>query len=184
MKLLTLWLIDKNIPLSLWRKKEEDFSGSDSCGVVFEGWNAGKELKNVVAIIVNSMSHHAAVELVAREWDSFPSILRMRLTQELNAANGTRSGNKTKGILRLNEKLGGRVLSKVDDRLTDRDLRVIDGRIISRQRPVNPAVAGAMRAHGAFTLPSDFDKMSPAAKRKIRKQQAADRRRDRPGKKK
>lgn len=179
MVLKTLWLIDRNFPLSQWRRKECDFPDEDRAShMTFEGWNSEKKLDNVVRIIVGSMSHTEAVELVASEWNFFPPILRIRLTQALNEAAGTRSGNVTKGILRLNKSLNGRVLSKVDHRMADRDLRVIGGRVVSRQRPVNPAVAGAMRAHAAFALPSDYKTLPPAAKRRIRKRQAKERRKD------
>lgn len=176
MALKTLWLINKNIPLSQWRNEGDDCS--DEGYGTFEGWNSEKKLDNVVKIVVNSMSHPEAVELVAREWDFYPPILRIRLSPALNDAAGTRSGNKTKGILRLNKMLGGRVLSKVDEQSVSRDLRVVGGRVVSRQRRVNPAVAGAMRAHAAFALPFDYKTLPPAAKRRIRKRQAKDRRKD------
>lgn len=182
MALKTIWLVGKNIPLSQWRKLEvlKDMKPDrhDSLDRTFGGSSSDKKLSNAANIIVNSMSHPDAVDLVAEEWNFFPSILRMYVTSAMNEAFGTRSGNKTKGIVRLDKMLGGKILSKVDSRRTDRDLRVIGGEVVSRQRRVNPAVAGAMRAHAAFVLPSNYNQLTPAEKKKIQRQMTEERRRN------
>jgi len=182
MALKTIWLIEKKIPLSQWRSLEElkDMKPDrfDSVGRVYHSGSFGdeKQLHNTVNIIVNSMSHPDAVALIVEEWNFFPPALRMRLTDELNKACGARSGNNTKGIVRLDKILGGKILSKVDDRRTDRDLRVIGGQVVSRQRRVNPAVAGAMRAHAEFVLPPNYNQLTPAEKKRIQKQMNKERR--------
>ena len=183
MALKTFWLVDRNLNLSEWKKiealkdiKPDRFDSLDSdyhSGL----FGQGKLLSNRVNVIVNSMSHPDAVELVANEWNFFPPILRMRLTDEMNKACGTRSGNKTKGIIRLDKMLGGKILSKFDSRSTDRDLRVIGGEVVSIQRRVNPAVAGAMRAHAAFALPPNYNMLTPAEKKKIQRKMTEERRR-------
>ena len=180
MALKTIWLVRKNVPLSQWRKLEElgDMKPDkfDSFDQTFGVHSSDKTLSNAANVIVNSMSHPDAVDLVAKEWNFFPSVLRMYVTMAMNEAFGTRSGNKTKGIVRLDKMLGGKILSKVDDRRTERDLRVIGGQVVSRQRRVNPAVAGAMRAHAEFALPPNYDLLTPAEKKKIQKQMNKERR--------
>ena len=100
----------------------------------------------------------------------------MRLTDEMNKAFGTKSGNKTKGIISLDKKLGGKILSSIDTRRTDRDLRVIGGEVVSRQRRVNPAVAGAMRTYAALALPPNYNQLTPAEKKKIQRRMTEERR--------
>ncbi len=185
MALKTIWLIDRNIGISRWKSVEElsniKPNELDSQSRVYHSGSYGdnKRLSNTVNIIVNSMSHPDAVELIAQEWGLFPPALRMGLTDAMKEACGIRSGNKTKGIIRLDKMLGGKILAKIDNRRTDRDLRVIDGEVVSRQRRVNPAVAGAMRAHAEFVLPPNYNQLTPAEKKKIQKQMNKERRQDR-----
>lgn len=185
MALKTLWLVEKKFHISEWKKiealkdiKPDEF---DSLTRAYhsETYGMSKLLSNTANIIVNSMSHPDAVELVANEWDFFPPALRMRLTDEMNKACGTKSGNKTKGIVRLDKMLGGKILSRADNRRTDRDLRVIDGEVVSRQRRVDPAVAGAMRAHAEFALPPNYNQLTPSEKKKIQRRMTEERRRNR-----
>lgn len=185
MALKTLWLIDQKINISHWKSVQElDDIRPDKFDPLSrthhsEMYGLSKLLSNTVKIIVNSMSHPDAVELVANEWDFFPPALRMRLTDEMNKACGTRSGNKTKGIVRLDKMLSGKILRKIDDRRTDRELRVIGGEVVSRQRRVDPAVAGATQAYAAFALPPNYNQLTPAEKKKIQRQMTKERRSNR-----
>ena len=174
--LMTFHLLATNTLLSQWKKIAPSEAEARSYGL---GTNTAKQLDTVVNAIVNQMSHPDAVELIAKEWGAFPSDLRMKLGWALNEAasgSGHRSNNKTKGIIRLNKMLNNAVLRQTDDRVTERDLRVRDGKVVSERRFVNPAAAGAERAHAAFVRPAHYAKMTPAEKRALNEQQAHERR--------
>lgn len=171
---LVLRLISLNIPLSAWRKFEED-SKRGGEGFRGQGWSS-KKVDEIVRIMVASCSHSDAVELIAREWSALPDLIRMNFTMKANDAAGTASGNITKGILTLDKRLGGKILSTVDDRSTMRDLRVIDGELVSREKRVDPAAAGAQRAFGGFVKPANYNQLRPAEKRRIMQKMAAERR--------
>ena len=161
---LLLQMIAGNVPLYRWREYEKSVGGS----VHYSGWSL-KNPENVARIIVNSLSNSEVVELVAREFDSLPSLVRMALTNECNIARGeNRSGNKNKGIGRLNERLGGRVLREIDTRPTERRLESWDGKLVSVDRRLNPAVIGATRAYANYVPPSS--RPSPKERRKLRKE--------------
>ena len=165
--LLTLRLLELNIKLSQWEKMK------DSVEVRLASPKAGffspKKVETIVNAIVNAMSHMDAVALVAKEWDDLPSAIRGPLTMALNEGRN-RSHNKGKGILRLDKLLGGRVLSRTDNRLTERDLREVDGNLVSGRRFINPAVAGAERAHAAYAIPPNYHYLSPAEKKRVRRE--------------
>ena len=174
MTLMTLYLIEHNIRLSEWKRVAPPEGTGARNSLTF----SEKKLDTMVNTIVNAMSHEDAVSLIVKEWKELPSVLRMKLRWALNEAasgNGHRSNNKTKGIIRLDKLLDGNVLRHTDDRVTERDLRIVGGKVVSRQRPINPAVAGASRAHAAFARPAHYANMTPAEKRAFNKQQARER---------
>ncbi|MBU6141863.1 hypothetical protein KGO95_01930 [Patescibacteria group bacterium] len=169
---LLSWMVESNIPLHTWRSVLED-KGPD---LRYSGWNT-KKLGTTARIIINGCANDEVVDLVVQEWDSLPQLLRMALTNEANVAlQENRSGNKIKGIKRLNDRLGGRVLRSEMSGQTERKLRVIGGKLVSEDRRINPAVAGASQAHAAYGLPPNYDSLPPAEKRRLREKLARERR--------
>ncbi len=131
----TLNMIALNVPLSQWRKFEsEGRSGT--------GWHGGKNTDKTAAAIFAQLSHEEAVALVAREFDSYPSDLRLILRTLCNAGNG--SGNVRKGVQRLDRLMGGKLLSE-ETHIERFQAKTRDG---WRSKVVNPAVAGATRKYG------------------------------------
>lgn len=168
---LVMWLIARNLPLSQWERYKDMDCGINPVGV--------QKQDRIVSTIINSLSHPAAVQIVVRDWHSLESHLRMRVTVEANRAAGGdrhRSNNVTKGILRLDKLLGGRVLKSVDHAPTVRDLRVVGGVYMSRERRLQPAAVGATRAFAAHSLPLNYRSLRPAEKRRIQKELAKSRR--------
>ncbi len=169
---LLSWMVEMNMPLHTWRSVLQNKNPD----LRYSGWNT-KKLDTTARIIINGCANDEVVDLVVEEWDSLPSLLRKALTNEANLAlQQNRSGNKTKGLKRLNDRLGGRVLRSESSGPTDRKLRVIGGKLISEDRRVNPAVAGASQAHAAYELPPNYDSLPPAEKRKLREKLAKERR--------
>ncbi|OGY64643.1 MAG: hypothetical protein A3I89_02200 [Candidatus Harrisonbacteria bacterium RIFCSPLOWO2_02_FULL_41_11] len=166
-------MVEQNLPLYRWQeyvKPEEPLR--------YSGWSS-KNLEKTVRIIVNGLSSPEVVELVAEEFNSLPPLVRMALTNECNIArNESRSGNKNKGIARLDQRLGGRVLKKTDERLTDRKLITVNGELVSVDQKLNPAVIGATRAYAAGYIPKSQN-FSPKERRELRKEKRRQRREQR-----
>lgn len=175
MKLLRM--VALNRPLYAWREFDE--AGTVGYGV---GYGLGdKQLDRIAQTVVAGLSHEAVVELVRREWDGLPSVVRMRVTQLANERHANpSSNNQRKGIVKLDRLLGGKILTGPAQATTS-DLRVIDGRLVRRQRVVRREVAGAEIAFGAFAKPKDFDSWSPTRKRAWHQRAAAERRARREG---
>jgi hypothetical protein len=147
--LLSLWLIEKNIDLYRWRyfSGSQEFRAdvvSDKYDYLFISPTSNKKDEERIARqITNSLSHDDVVELIANDFDRYSSSQRQALTAECNRAHADyRSGNKVKGIQRLDRSVGGRVLAK-KEALRD-----------SSGKKVNPAVAGAMRKYAAYLKPT------------------------------
>lgn len=132
---ITLKMLALNVPLSQWRK------------FVAEGrepniWHIGKNTDKTAQAIFSQLSHPAAVELVASEFEEYASDLRLRLRTLCNAGNG--SGNVRKGVQSLNTLMGGKLLR--DEKHVDHfQAKTRDG---WKSKTVNPAVAGATRKYG------------------------------------
>lgn len=124
-----------NVPLSQWRK----FEAEGRAGTV---WHGGKNTDKTAAAIFAQLSHEEAVTLVAREFDSYPSDLRLILRTLCNAGNG--SGNVRKGVQRLDRLMGGKLLRE-ETHVERFQVKTRDG---WRSKTVNPAVAGATRKYG------------------------------------
>ncbi len=168
---LMLKLISLNVPLYKWR----DFAPEGSRGYLLSSLG-DKHLDRIASTIISGLSHDEVIELVRREWDGLPPVVRMRVTQLANERyQRPSSNNQRKGIMKLDELLGGRILS-VAQGPTVRDLRSIDGRLVSVQKKVRPNVAGAEQAFGAYVKPKDFDMWPPSRKRQWRNEAAAGRR--------
>lgn len=172
-------MLGRNQPLYRWR----DYAGESEKAAEYRsaggsGYWSNKKLDNMAGAVVSALSHPAVVELVAREWEILPPLMRIRITQMANDRRlvGAASNNGSKGIKRLDALLGGKLLRRVDERATNRDLRVINGQLVSVQRRLNPAVVGAEQAFGAFAKPTGYEKWPAAQKRRWAKEMAKERR--------
>ncbi len=148
--------------------------------VTVDRWSApdmwgNKALDNTARKLVNALSQYKVAEQMAKEWEGYPPLLRLRITAIANEARGHASGNVTKGIQRLNDVLGGKILAR-ETGPTERTLQIIDGRKVSVDKRFNPAVAGAYRAFSGYALPPNFNKLPKAEQKRIRQQLAAERR--------
>lgn len=174
---LTLWLIGKNLPLGHFQKYEEEYEASpgqhrSSSDPTYWG---EKQLRRVAGIIVNGLSQYKVAELIAKEWEQFHSRLRLDIRELCNGSQW-RSGNVTKGVAYLDELLKGNVLRSQARGPVERRLVTVNGQLTSINRRINPAVAGAQRAHAAFSKPPHYHRMSTAEKRKFNQKMAAERR--------
>ena len=180
---LLLWMIEKNLHLHDWKNQERIKQEQERLAAAekrpyrfsYSGWSA-KDAYDVGKVIANSCSNGEAIELIAKEWDSLPPIIRMAATNEMNLAHGTRSHNKTKGIRRLDDLLGGRVLRSRDNGLTDRKLVVVDGKLVSTEKKLNVSALAAQGAHAGYGLPENYKNLPPAEKRRLREKLAHQRR--------
>jgi hypothetical protein len=170
-----LWLVSRNIPLGHHAKygdKEMEVQAAWTTG--YNNHDSVKNLDRVAATIVNGLSQYSVAELVAREWEGFPPLLRMAVTNLINTTQ--RSGNVTKGIKYLDKLLGGR-LRRQERVQTERVVRTgADGRLYRDTQVINQAEAAASRAFAIVALPANYDKMSPAEKRRVQQELARVRR--------
>ncbi len=132
---LILQMLHKNVPLSQWKT-------FDASGPQGYGFFSSKKNDNVAREIFRQLSHDAAVELVAREFNQLSPDLRMTLRTLCNDANG--SGNVRKGVQRLDRLLNGKLLRDADH-MEHFQVKTRDGWKTTR---VNQAVAGATRKYG------------------------------------
>jgi hypothetical protein len=175
---LLLKLIRENRPLHTWEDHtplEKPEPPASRFSTDFD-WARGRDVANIARTIVSGLTHEAVVRLVAKEWDSLPPGLRMKVTALANESyQSPSSHNLAKSIQKLDAKLKGKILSKAQGP-TERNLKVIDGKLRSLNRQVRQNVAGAERAFAAFTTPKDFNTWDPARKRRFREQMAKERR--------
>ena len=167
-------MVSANVPLHTWRTFAQT-RPAQHAGI---GWFSEKKLDRVAGAIVAGLANDETIALVAAEWESLPALLRSRITLIANGQRGTSSNNRSKGIVRLDKLLGGKILSTIDRQVTERKLRVIDGKLVSVRQVVQPGVAGAERAFAAFTKPPGYSSWSPARKRAYQQEVAAARRQD------
>lgn len=134
--LLTFKLLRNNVPLSQWKtfKPEERYSYGGAN-------NAEKVAKQIFA----QLSHIETVNLVAKEFERYPSDLRLILRTLCNTGNC--SGNVRKNIQRLNELMGGKLLREDEGRTFNVRKESKDGAFYKKVK-VNEAVAGAKRKYG------------------------------------
>lgn len=131
----TLKMLALNVPLSQWRKFEQEDR-------VQTAWHGGKATDKAAAKIFSQLCHHETVSLVAREFDNYPADLRLALRTLCNKREG--SGNVSKGVQRLDKMMCGNLLR---EQANGEHFRVEtwDG---WRSKRVDPAVAGATRKYG------------------------------------
>lgn len=131
----TFAMLALNVPLSQWRQFEAD-------GRTANVWHTGKNADKTAQAIFSSLSHDSAVELVAREFDKYPSDIRLILRTLCNAGNG--SGNVRKGVQKLDRLMGGKLLRE-ETHVEKFQAKTRDG---WKSTKVNPAIAGATRKYG------------------------------------
>lgn len=135
---ITLAMIRTNTPLHKWR----EFDASRAVS----SYLRKEDTRKIAQIILKQCGHADVVELVAREFNYFPDSLRLdfrTLASNQNAA----SGNVRKGLQRLNEKLGGKLLREETQAYMNVRVETVDGVKYRKQR-VDSAVAGAKRKYG------------------------------------
>lgn len=166
---ILLYLLEKNLPLSEWPnyqhiKAEESAPRFYSLG----GPASSKEVHNQARALVNACANRLVVEQLAKELEDLPSILRVRFTQVVDdlRRKGSVSNNVSKGLGRLDELTGGKILARQTGP-TERTLQVIGGRKVSVERRVNPAIAGATRLYSADARPANYDKLSKRERKQI-----------------
>lgn len=134
----------------------------------------GKDDKEIARLLVNACSQYSVAERLAEEWDLLGPGIRMAFTDLANS--GWRSGNVTKGLAHLDKLLGGRIFRR-EYVEKERALKKRDGKsYVAYRSPVSPAVTGAQIAFAAFGLPANYQKLSPAEKKRIRDRLARERR--------
>jgi len=144
---LALAMIQANVPLHRWKTFEAERRMTDrSSSVEIGGWGRTKDWSKVARALLNSCSHPDAVDLIAREFNQFPELLRINFRTLAIEAHSA-SGNVRKGIARLNDRLGGAILRDKDVQTFNQRVEGVDGARYKKVR-VDPAVAGAMRKYG------------------------------------
>lgn len=164
---LILWMVERNLPLGHFKK----YSGSEETRAF--GIHTSKRPEETARKIVGGLSQYDVAKQVAKEWEIFPPLLRMRITDF--CASNSHSGNVRKGISYLDELLKGKIRRR-ETGPTERRLVERGGKLISEQRGINPAVAGAERAFAILSKPANYDKMTPAEKRRYNNEAARIRR--------
>lgn len=134
---LVLQMLAFNVPLSQWRTFEPRTNGA--------GFFRSKNTDKIAQAIFSQLSHESSVELVAKEFDSFPADLRLQLRTLCNSRNC--SGNVSKGVTRLDRLMNGRLLREEEFKQRV-NVRVEGLDVHYRSKVVNPAVAGATRKYG------------------------------------
>jgi hypothetical protein len=132
-------MIYANAPLHKWREFDVNARGN-------YGLRGKEDTRKIAAAILKQCGHNEVVELVAKEFDQFPERLRIdfrTLATQENAA----SGNVRKGLQRLNERMGGKLLREDNARVFNRRIETADG-VRYKRVEVNEAIAAAKRKYG------------------------------------
>ncbi len=173
-----LWLMGRGMSLSQCTEYTEERTARIEEGDEAK-WRAGQNTKRaylnmkpdeIARRLLNGCAQYVVAERLAEEWDLLGSEIRMKFTDLANA--GWRSGNKTKGLLRLDKLLGGKILRR----------EYVEDRRVLKERDGKSYVAygtDGSRESIAFkfaALPPDYHKWSPGKKRKYREQLARERR--------
>jgi hypothetical protein len=135
---ITLAMIRTNVPLCKWR--EFDASRAHS------SFSRKEDTRKIAQLILKQCGHADVIELVAREFNSFPDALRLDFRTLANDQNAA-SGNVRKGLQRLNERLGGKLAREETHRSINVRVETVDG-VSYRRKRVDEAVAGAKRKYG------------------------------------
>lgn len=135
---LVLAMLRANEPLHKWEGFDSSRSPS-SAGVKHD-------TRKMAQKILSQCSHPKTVELVAREFYNLPERLRIDF-RTLASDHTSASGNVRKGLQRLNEKLGGKLLAEEHTKVFQQRVETRDG-VKYRKIKVDEAVAGAKRKYG------------------------------------
>lgn len=139
---IALTMIRLNLPLSGWKK----FNGENR-GV----WSQKEDTRKMAAIILRQCSHSDVVELIAKEFNSFPERLRIDFRTLASQPNSA-SGNVRKGLQKLNEKLNGALLREEFQQTFNRRVETVDG-VRYKRIKVDEAKAAAQRKYGIIGKP-------------------------------
>lgn len=132
-----LAMLHKNRSLSEWESWADTGIGA--------GFFSQKNSDKLAQQIFNQLSHPKAVALVAKEFEQLPPDLRLRIRTLCN--DGNASGNVRKGVQRLDQLLGGKLL-RDEQHVQYQNIRVesVDG-VRFKRKAVNQAAAGAQRKY-------------------------------------
>lgn len=167
---ILLWLVARNLPLGHCDQyTEEDVHRMPATS---ESWS-DKAVRKIAQRLVNGLSQCSVTRRLAEEWELLSPRLRMDLTDIANSPN--HSGNVRKGILYLDELLGGKVRRR-EVVQTERQLISTAHGVIAVRRIINPAVAGGERAFAGFRRPANYESLPAAEKKRINQQMARERR--------
>ena len=122
--------------------------------------------------LVNGCAQYAVAERLAEEWGLLGSEIRMKFTDLANA--GWRSGNKTKGLLRADKLLGGKILRR-EYAVEVRVMKERHGKTYTAFQTARDESRHAI-GYKFAALPPDYHKWSPAKKKAHREQLARERR--------
>lgn len=134
---IVLSMIRANVPLHKWKEFEP--------GRVPSG-RLKEDTRKIAALILKQCGHSEVVDLVAKEFEGFPPQLRVDF-RTLACNPEAASGNVRKGLQRLNDKLGGKLLREEVKLAFNKRVETRDG-VSYRRQEVNQAVAGAKRKYG------------------------------------
>lgn len=134
---IVMQMLAVNEPLCNWRKFKPEGRFT---------YRAKEDTRKMAQMILKQCSHSEVVELVAKEFNGFPERLRIDF-RTLASSENAASGNVRKGLQRLNEKLGGKLLSEKNERVVNTRVESVDGVSYKRKR-INESVAGAKRKYG------------------------------------
>jgi len=135
---LLVQMVRCNAPLHSWKDFEKQEGRST--------WTAKEDTRKMAKMMLAQCSHPLAVELIAKEFELLPPQLRLDFRSLANQENSS-SGNVRKGLQRLDEKLGGKLLREEHVETVMRRVETKYG-VSYKKEKVNPAVAGATRKYG------------------------------------
>lgn len=134
----TIAMVQANVPLCQWRT----FDAGNRLGRM----TAFKEdTRRIAAIILRQCGHNEVVDLVAREFSLFPERLRIDFRTLANDQQAA-SGNVRKGLQRLDQKLGGELMRKSEDRVFNKRVETEAG-VFYKPVKVNKSIAGAKQKY-------------------------------------
>lgn len=141
---LVLAMVHRNIPLHKWRT----FDPNSRSGAVTP---KREDDRKIAAIILKQCSHQDVVDLVAQEFHLLPERLRIDF-RTLASTQENSSGNVRKGLQRLDEKLGGKLLKQEMTQTYQERVETADGAYYRRVR-VDPSAVGAAKKYGLIVGP-------------------------------
>lgn len=135
---MVISMLRRNIPLHQWRQK----------GFAEGGGYHGRhkdDMHKLAMSIIRQCGHPDVIELVAKEFASFPELLRIEFRTTANDQQAS-SGNVRKGLQRLNDRLNGELMRVDNGRFVQTRVETTDG-VSYRRRRINESVAGAHRKY-------------------------------------